>query len=71
MATLMGINYSHQKLLGAIITMLATCEDVVDANVDVDEDEEEEVSRDEHGLDKSYRRSWGRGRDVVAANGRA
>lgn len=31
----MGINYSHQKLLGAIITMLATCDDVV---VDVDED---------------------------------
>lgn len=59
MATLMGINYSHQKLLGAIITMLATCEDVVDANVDVDvdEDEEEEVARAEHGLDKSYRRS--------------
>lgn len=32
----MGINYSHQKLLGAIITMLATCDD--DDVVDVDDD---------------------------------
>lgn len=35
-AALMGINYSHQKLLGAIITMLATCDD--GDVVDVDDD---------------------------------
>lgn len=43
----MGINYSHQKLLGAIITMLATCVVDVDADADVDMDED--------GFNKSYR----------------